>query len=221
MKIHALLVACAVFLAGSVASASVTVTLLGVTGGDPDALGVGETVTAQLLVTNPEENALIAIGLSAFGYDEAVADFDSGAAVPNLLNAFCPAPGQCFGGLDNLVGGALAETTFGGNPNRVNFVIAATAGAAVSNVGTGLDQGLDNQVGTSQFDITFVGVANGSTTITFGTGFPGDEVVLEGGVPTLADNAMLTITVPEPGAIAAGGMALASVLGMAGIRRRL
>ncbi len=38
MKIHAVLVACALFFASSVASATVVVTLLGTSGGDPDAL---------------------------------------------------------------------------------------------------------------------------------------------------------------------------------------
>lgn len=220
MKIHAVLVACALIFASSVASATTVLTLLGTSGGDPDALGVGESVTFHLTFQNPSADAIASLGLSVYDYDEAVADFDSGISVPTYLNLLYSG-GTGFGGLANLNSPTLVETSFGGNPNRVQFALSATVGAAITNTGVGLDEGIDGSVGTSQFDITFVGVANGSTTLLIGTGYPGDFVVLAGGINEQSNIVMLPITVPEPGAVAAGAMALASVIGMAGIRRRL
>lgn len=225
MKLRAALMALLMIFAGaSAATAAVTATLLGTTGGNPNALGVDETVTIRITITNPTATPVFGLGFSARAYDEAVVDFDSGAAVGTFLNAICVAPGSCFGGLNNLAGTAngsqrtLAESAIGANGNRVQFALAATT-TAVPNTGS-VDQGLDNVVGTSQFDITFRGVAAGSTTIFFDTEYQGDLVNLAGGATEEGVGFSVPITVPEPAAVAASAAALGSVLGVVAIRRR-
>lgn len=220
MKLQAFGAALALVFASSTASADAVLSIIGTTGGDPDALAVGETVTLQITITNPNATSIAGLGLSVFDYDEAVVDFDSGMAVANYLNQVCVAPGSCFGGLENLASGALTESAIGANGNRVQIALSAGL-TGVTNTGTGVDQGLDNTVGTSQFDVTFEAIGNGTTTLIVGSGYQGDGIIIPGGNNIPAVNDTITITVPEPGALAAGSLALGSVLAAAGIRRRL
>lgn len=227
MKLRAALMALFMIFAGaSTATAAVTATLLGTTGGDPDALGVDETVTIRLTLTNPTSTQVFGLGFSARGYDEGIVDFDSGVAVSNYFNAVClPAPTGCLGGLSNLAGSAsganraLAESAIGANGNRVQFALSAAV-TGVSNVGAGTDTGIDGNVGTSQFDITFRGIAEGTTTIFFDTGYQGDLVNLSGGADEEGVGFSVAITVPEPAAVAGGIASLGAVVGVVAVRRR-
>ena len=224
MKLRAALMALLILALASSATAAVTVTRIATTGGNPNALGVNETVTFRITLTNPDATSIFGLGFSARGYDEAVVDFDSGVAVSSYLNAICVGPGSCFGGLNNLAGTAsganraLAESAIGANGNRVQFALSATT-TGVPNTGSA-DQGLDNVVGTSQFDITFRGVANGSTTIFFDTEYQGDLINLAGGATEEGVGFSVPITVPEPAAIAARAAALGTVIDVVAIRRR-
>ncbi len=220
MRVHAVIIACAMFFASSIASATAVVTLLGTTGGNPDALGMGETITLQVTLTNPELDGINGLGLSIHGYNEAVVDFTSGEAVDSYLNAICVAPGTCFGGLANIAAGPLAESAIGANGNRVQIALSAGLDT-VTGLSPSIDQGLDEVTGSSQFDIVFTGVAPGTTTLIIGTGYQGDGIILAGGANVPATSPTLTITVPEPGAVAASAAALGSVLALAGIRRRI
>ena len=58
VKIRAALLGMALLLAASVASAQVTVTITGTTGGNPAALGVGESITLEIAVDNPTNESV-------------------------------------------------------------------------------------------------------------------------------------------------------------------
>lgn len=219
MKKLAMLVASAALMASSTASAQAVFEIINVSGGDPAALSVGEEVTLQITFTNPDGISIFGVGGSVSEFDEAVVEFASGQAAPNYLNAICPTPDGCFGGLTNLAAGDLELSSIPGFGNRVQIALSAGL-MGVANTGD-MDPGLDLVVGSSQFDVTFVAVGEGTTTLQVGTSFQGDAIILEGGVEEEATGDSLTITVPEPGAIAASMAALGSVLGLAGIRRRI
>jgi len=219
MNIHVMLMAGGLLLASSAASADITFDIVGTSGGDPNALQIGETLTIDMIMTNPEGTGVTGIGASVWDYDEMVLAFDSGEAVASYLNTSCDAPFSCIGGLENVAAGALIESEIGANGFRVQ-IANSIAFVTKSNTGIGVDQGLDGNVGTTQFQVTFEALAEGSATLQVGTGYQGDIVVLPGGAIGEAVNDSITITVPEPGAAAASLTALASVWGIYAIRRR-
>jgi hypothetical protein len=219
MNIRVLLMTGTLILASSVASADITFEIVGTSGGDPDALEIGETLTIDIIMTNPEGTGVNGIGASVWDYDEMVLGFDGGAAVASYLNVSCDEPFSCIGGFENVAAGALIESEIGMDGARVQ-IANSIAAATVTNTGIGVDQGLDGNVGTTQFQVTFEGLDIGETTLQIGTGYSGDIVVLPGGGIGEAVNDSITITVPEPGAAAAGAVALASAWGVGTLRRR-
>ncbi|MFK7896845.1 MAG: hypothetical protein AB8G23_13465 [Myxococcota bacterium] len=217
MKIQAILAGAAALLISSVASAQVTMSVT--TDVDPSTLDIGDTITLDILLRNPTMSSIQGIGLSVHDYDEAVADFVSGTATEAILYENIIEGVGCFTGLDNTREGALAESEIGVNGNRV-LIIEGAGLTAFAQTGEG-DCGIDGMSNSTQFEVTFQAIGDGTTTLIIGTGYEGDAVILTGGVQADAVNATVAITVPEPGTMAAGAVALSSVLGLAGIRRRL
>jgi hypothetical protein len=219
----------AAILWASIATAGVSFSVIGTSGGDPNNLGVGEQITIDIRMANDGgDGAIFGVGASVSGYDEGTINngsddfisFVSGEAVAGYLYELCIEGSGCFNGLDNTVAGALTQSAITGFPDRVQ--IANSAGLT-GRTGDGSDDpGLDGVIGGGdvEFQLIFEGVQAGTSTLNIGTGYQGDVVVLEGGATAEAANAMLTITVPEPGAIAASVAALGSVAGVVAIRRR-
>ena len=165
------------------------------------------------------------MGASAYDYNEAVVDFETGTgrASRSFFTQFCGGPDNCFGGLDQADNAFfnrldLVESEIGTNGNRVQIVNAAALSATTQDGSN--DQGWDGTTETPDVVVTFTGVAEGTTEIVVGTGYQGDGVVVPGGSVVQATGDSITITVPEPGAVAASVGALGTLLGVIGIRRR-
>ena len=107
-----------------------------------------------------------------------------------------------------------------------NYLPIVQAIATSGRAGVGArDPGIDGVVngGDAQFRVVFTATGAGLTTINIGTNANptvGNVIVLAGGTTVQATNAVLNITVPEPGAVAAGLAALGSVGAVVGLRRR-
>ena len=219
MKIRAMLLASALIFAAGAANAGVTFTVTGTSGANPAGMAIGEFMTVDVRISSDGEPAIFGLGASAYGYDTNFLSFDSGDAVVSYLHDTCiPAPTNvCFNGLDNVEGGALTAEADG----RIQI---GNSASLTGRVGTGdLDPGLDGAVGgdDAQFRLVFEAIAEGTSTLTVGTGAnQGDVIVLAGGVTEQATNDTLVITVPEPGAVVSGLAALGSVLAVVGIRRK-
>ncbi len=171
------------FLFGPLNASAVTVTIteVSVASGAPlEALSPGDEFTVGLRISSDGES-ILSLGVGAYGYDEAIVDYvdGSGVAVPSVFHSFY-APGfPPFGGLTNLVSIPLVESSIAGEPNRVQFLLGISLTPLTPMIE---DPGLDGVVGggDAQFRLTFMMVGNvvGSGVITFGTGYPGDGVVL-------------------------------------------
>jgi hypothetical protein len=223
--------------AASAANAVTFVATTTTTGNRPlNGLQVGDTITVNVRMTNPEAVAIFGVGAGAQGWDNAITQFVS--AELGLGKYFCTGtnPATCPAGLDNGLAFATDENT--GNYLVVPSDVTTVAGIgnyfpivqAISTTGRNgngdKDPGLDGVVGggDAQFRFVFTALANGTSTISFGTDpnpTVGNVVVLTGGVTEQATNAVLNITVPEPGAALAGLGALGFAVAAAGLRRRM
>jgi hypothetical protein len=230
-----LAIACLYLIAG--AANATTLSILETTGGNPDALGVGETITVSVVVTLDPGEEINAIGTSFYDWSNSVVGFVSGVAVdehffqtpamqPDPNAPICtPYPALCAPSdpITNSLGGALTEGTasagtgfFGVPEVEITASIALTETFVEQ---TFADPGLDGDAGTAQFDLTFQGVAAGTTTMIIGFGSDLNGVT---GGPSIVPNTntSLTMTVPEPGSLAASLAALSSVVGVVVLRRR-
>jgi len=184
-------------------------------GHDADALEVGETITVGLRIAGGAH--VYGLGASASGYDESVLDFESGRAVLAINHQFChphPLVG-CSG--TRLVSwpngdsqsGELVESAVGGHGNRVLFYNGVGLSPTFENP---LDPGLDGVVGgnDAQVRITFVATGAGTTTIRFGTVYPGDaELTPEANEEILTTFSVIVI--PEPADALLLGIGLAGL----------
>lgn len=161
-----------------------------IAGNDSVSALFGELVTIEVVMTNADATALIGLGVSVSNYG--ANQFVSGQAVGNYFNQVCVAPGACFGGLTNLAGGALAESSIGANGNRVQIALSAGL-STISNTGIGVDQGLDLTVGSVMFTVTFE--ARESAVILIGTSYQGDGVILGDGSSIQAQDAVFVLNV--------------------------
>jgi hypothetical protein len=106
------------------------------------------------------------------------------------------------------------------------ILVQFATGASVTGVATTgtVDEGVDGVGGSAQFQLVFTVPAaapDGSTTITLGSvPLYGNATIGAGGDILVTNNASVTLTVPEPAAIASSLAALGSVFGVVAIRRR-
>jgi len=177
------------------AAQAVTLQVIGVSGANPAAMSVGETITIDVRVV-ADADAVYGLGVSAYGYDEAVVDYvdGSGLAVASIFHAVAIPPATALIGLDNAIGNPLLESVIGGNDPRVWLFTGTSLSPANAQP---LDPGLDGVVGggDAQFRVTFQAVAPGATQIVFGTGYEGDAVVLADGVQIQAVSGIVAVSV--------------------------
>jgi hypothetical protein len=209
----------AMFFAASVAGAAATFTATASSSGGPiSALNPGDVVTIDITLGS-DGSAVFGLGVSAVGYNPAIASFTSGSVPANVLNAICVAPGTCFGGLANTTGSAAESTANVPNLPEIQLFNGVST-VAVNGTGSA-DQGVITLVaGDPQFQIVFTaGSTFGSTTISIGANDAyGDQVIGTGGAVEAATNAAVTLTViPEPGTALLMGLGLA---GLASAGRR-
>jgi len=174
---------------------------------DLNAISIGETFTVNITLTTPAPEAQ-GLTLRVDGVNETVLDYVS-ATVPNFGGAATP-------------NGGIFGTDIGGG-----VVISALASVLAAPVDNGTNILLFDGVTTSPttssgpevFTVTFDALAAGTVNLNVGaiSAF-GDAYVSTGGTTT--PFTPVTITVPEPGAIAASLAALGSVFGVVTIRRR-
>jgi hypothetical protein len=219
MKFRAALLASLILFTAQAALADATFTATATSNGGPlTALSVGDVVTIDVTIRSDAD--VFGLGVSAVGYDTAVATFTSGSLPTSVLNTVCVAPGTCFGGLPNTTASAFETTANSpGLPEVQLFNGVSTV--AVSGAGE-IDEGVITGVaGDAQFQIVFTAAGDGTTTITLGANTEyGDDVVGTGGVVLGTTNVDVVLTVPEPATMASSLAALGSVLGVVAIRRR-
>ena len=166
-----------------------------ITGPNHVELQNGTIVTIGLRIVSDGDD-VFGLGVSAYGYDESILDFEGGIAVASLFHAYCEIGVGCFGGVPNYHAGPLVETSIGSNPNRVLLVDFPSAAAMASNL---LDPGIDGVVGggDDQVRISFRADAlnHGSTTVIFGSDYPGDSLILNGGAQEMATPVAITIDI--------------------------
>ncbi|MBK7951760.1 MAG: hypothetical protein IPK00_24095 [Deltaproteobacteria bacterium] len=178
---------------------------------------IGELVTIGLRIGSEPDEQVYGIGASIYGYDESVADFESGEVVGSIFHGLAlPAIGA-FDGLRNLVLPELVESELGGAGRRVAFLDAFDLRPHTANAN---DPGLDGIVGggDAQLRIRFRILGLGQTILSIGTRYAGDAVVYQTGTTGHAGTLQILlrsdgapVVVPEP------GEALLLALGLAGL----
>jgi PEP-CTERM motif len=226
MRLFTSVIASAIFLAASAASALTTfnVTTDRVADGTGTiVLNPGDTLTISIRLSGGTN--VFGMGASAFGYSESVIDFTSGQAVSSINHAVAIPVVGFFSGLGNAlvaapvpgtVGtGPLSESAIGANGNRVNFFSGVGLTGTNSNP---LDPGLNGSAADAQFRIVFTAGGEGLSVINIGTGYAGDGEVGTGGSLDQSANVQLRVSViPEPGTALLMGLGLA---GLAAAGRR-
>ena len=216
MRLYFSVIAAAILLLASSANAALTWTATATaSGGDINNMLDGDTLTIDITLRSDAEG-VYGFGGAAYGYDpgSVILDGPNSYGAVNALNSICFG-GMCFGGMtDQLAGNQPvvqgAEVQFF---NGVSITAVTGTGAAdeVSNV-----PGF--AVGDGQFRLTFS--VDATTTIQIGDGGSGDGAIGNGGLPLASNNTSVTVTVPEPTAIASSLAALGSVFAVVGLRRR-
>lgn len=216
-----------------VASTAVAGVEFTVVNGASTTIPVGGTVVVSINVANVGatpalRQSVSGFGASIFGYNQAVADFvtGSGRAAKQFFGSCGTDPEDptgCIGGLTQANNAFfspsnLVENIVGGN-HRIQ-IIAAASTTPTNRSGVG-DFGWDDTFTTPDMIVTFQGIAEGTTTLRIGTGFPGDALILADTTAVQVPEVTFTITVPEPATWAAGLASLGTVAGLIGIRRKL
>ncbi|MHA7838981.1 MAG: hypothetical protein ACX98W_16100 [bacterium] len=220
MNIRAALIGFVVLITAFAASAEPTFTLL-----SPATLNVdaGEQFTIELAFDNPGGTSLVGVDGQLTGLLAAGATVISGQSASIHFTGFC-SPTECFGGLptadnqfynpnDLASNGAF---TPGVNDNlQIVNALAATPTTQTGAVDPGLIGAIDEP---SALDVTLtLSLANvGTQVLTIG-----GEWLAGAGVPVDPIAPLdVTVTVPEPGAMAASLASLGALAMVIGIRRR-
>ena len=206
-----LIATAAILFSASTAFASATWTVAATaSGGDLNAMAVGDTLTLDIKLETSAASEMIAIAGSVNNYDTAIASVNAGAStVPAqlLFGTIIPSVGS-FNGVSNLESG-VADTSNQGPGQEDTFLsVLGTAGA-----------GGDGTAESAQFQIVYNVIADGTTTLRVGT-FADYADAFSGASDNNVNNTEVTITVPEPASVAASLAGLASVFGVVAVRRR-
>lgn len=206
------------------ADARVAVTRVSPAGSGPVNIAVNDTVTFELRMNSIAGETLFGLGFSAHGYNPSVLQFNQGRGIRRYLNDgggtfLSNIAGTSSGGAPATQQRVLAQNQIGAFGPRVQMALSASIDEVFPDVATP-DPGLEGGT-TPMFRLVFQGVSEGTTTINFDTAYQGDGVIIAGGGAVPGTGFSVTVNVPEPTAVAAGATALASVLGLAAVRRRL
>ena len=196
-------------LAASTAFASATWTVTATaSGGDINAMAVGDTLTLDIKLEMSGAAEMIAIAGSVNNYDTGVVSVDAGAstvAADLLFAVIVPGVGS-FNGVSNLESGVSDTSNQGPGQEDTFLSVLGTAGA-----------GGDGTAEAAQFQIVYNAVADGTTTLRIGT-FSDYADAFSGASDNIVNNTGVTITVvPEPGTALLMGLGLA---GLAAAGRR-
>ena len=193
----------------SFASATWTVTATA-SGGDLNAMSIGDTLTLDVKLEMSAAGEMIAIAGSVNNYDTGVASVNAGAstvASQLLFGTIIPSVGS-FNGISNLESG-VSDTSVQGPGQEDTFLsVLGTSGA-----------GGDGTAESAQFQIVYDVISDGTTTLRIGT-FADYADAFAGASDNVVNNTEVTITVPEPTSVAASLAGLASVFGVVAVRRR-
>jgi len=193
----------------SFASATWTVTATA-SGGDLNAMTIGDTLTLDVKLETSAAGEMIAIAGSVNDYDTGVVSVDAGAstvAAELLFGVIIPGTGS-FNGVTNLESGVTDTSVQGPGQEDTFLSILGTAGA-----------GGDGTAEAAQFQIVYDVIGDGTTTLRVGT-FANYADAFSGASDSIVNNTEVTITVPEPTSVAASLAGLASVFGVVAVRRR-
>ena len=198
-------------LAASTSFASSTWTVVATaSGGDLNAMAIGDTITLEVKLETSAPGEMIATAGSVNNYDTAVVSVDAGVstvAADLLFETIIPSVGS-FNGISNLESG-VADTSVQGPGQEDTFLsVLGTAGA-----------GGDGTAEAAQFTIVYNVIGDGTTTLRIGT-FADYADAFSGASDNNVNNTEVTITVPEPTSVAASLAGLASVFGVVAVRRR-
>ena len=206
-----LIATAAILFSASTAFASATWSVSATaSGGDLNAMAVGDTLTLDIKLETSAALELIAIAGSVNNYDASVVSVSSGAstvASQLLFEIIIPTVGS-FNGITNLESG-VSDTSVQGPGQEDTFLsVLGTAGA-----------GGDGTAEAAQFPIVYNVIGAGTTTLRVGT-FTDYADAYSGASDNVVNNTEVTITVPEPTSVAASLAGLASVFGVVAVRRR-
>ena len=205
-----LIVTLASLFAASTAFASSTWTVTATaSGGDINAMAIGDTLTLAVKLETSAPLEMIATAGSVNNYDTAIVSLVAGQTVPlNLLyGVIIPGAGS-FNGITNLESG-VRDTSNEGPGQEDTFL------SALSTSGSGGDGTAEDP----QFTIVYNVIGTGTTTLRVGT-FADYADAYSGASDNIVNNTEVTITVPEPTSVAASLAGLASVFGVVAVRRR-
>ena len=191
----------------SFASATWTVTATA-SGGDLNAMTIGDTLTLDVKLETSAAGEMIAIAGSVNDYDTGVVSVDAGAstvAAELLFGVIIPGTGS-FNGVTNLESGVTDTSVQGPGQEDTFLSILGTAGA-----------GGDGTAEAAQFQVVYNVIGAGTTTLRVGT-FADYADAFSGASDSIVNNTGVTITVvPEPGTALLMGLGLA---GLAAAGRR-
>ena len=200
----------------SFASSTWTVTATA-SGGDLNAMAIGDTLTLEVKLETSAPGEMIATAGSVNNYDTSIVSVDAVASSvnngpvtsPNQLLFAIIIPGSgSFNGITNLESG-VRDTSNEGPGQEDTFL------SALSTSGSGGDGTAEDP----QFTIVYNVIGNGTTTLRVGT-FADYADAYAGASDNVVNNTEVTITVPEPTSVAASLAGLASVFGVVAVRRR-
>ena len=206
-----LMVTLASLFAASTSFASSTWTVVATaSGGDLNAMAIGDTLTLEVKLETSAAAEMIATAGSVNNYDTSIVSVDaagSTVAAQLLFGTIIPSVGS-FNGITNLESG-VRDTSNEGPGQEDTFL------SALSTSGSGGDGTAE----AAQFTIVYNVIGNGTTTLRVGT-FADYADAYSGASDNIVNNAEVTITVPEPTSVAASLAGLASVFGVVAVRRR-
>ena len=206
-----LMVTLASLFAASTSFASSTWTVVATaSGGDLNAMAIGDTLTLEVKLETSAPLEMIATAGSVNNYDTSIVSVDaagSTVAAQLLFGTIIPSVGS-FNGITNLESG-VRDTSNEGPGQEDTFL------SALSTSGSGGDGTAE----AAQFTIVYNVIGNGTTTLRVGT-FADYADAYSGATDSIVNNTEVTITVPEPTSVAASLAGLASVFGVVAVRRR-